>query len=657
MGNKIITLDTHFPTGEPTVQLVATWGKNSRVLRETTSLHKTAAHSPAEDYIRTITPEPGKSVVLVIGLGDHETYGPNRNGDGFPSDAIKGKITSDEVLPKHYKSYEKAHVFEHHVNHDPAKAIGRVKKAFWNPHMRRVEVIEDFSHDLAPHLLEKIAAGEYPAKSMGCRIKYDVCTSCGNKARTRAEYCDHLKYAMSQIDPHTGIQNAALNPSPDFFDSSWVIRPADRTGFMLKKVAYDAPYEIKMGSYELADAVNDLSSKAAALRKAADIEKVLQGEPVASLSSLKPSEAELIKKYQDVKAKSPKDQSKVVNIMITYKPSEAVGTTDSMDIPLGIKNLIKYFLNKMDPSFNNEDESTMDDVCKTSSDHASLIFETFARYPRFFDEVTKLASLDETSVNGELVEKLAMFEKNLFADPSSPTTFGSLGALGNVYNYATGYRPQTLEDDYFYRATTPVSWRYDERPLTDVLVHTDPNTGRKYVTNYKAVQRANDELVARGRVRRALTAAPLIGAGAVLGTAALGLGLAKRFNMLKKLSPNVVRGLGVGGAGLGAAGLYTAFSPVKTQGPTIKTDTGETISAYTEMVPRDSYEKTGEMYYVDNRIIDGKTVKLANNVVDNYWNSIKSAEVYDDKSAELGCTLDFDKVANILGMSILRLTA
>lgn len=133
MATKIITLDTHFPTGEPTVQLVATWGRNSRVLREATSLHKTAAHSPAEEYIRSITPEPGKSVVLVIGLGDHETYGPNRNGDGFPSEAVKGKISSDEVLPKHYKSYEKAHVFEHHVNHDPAKAIGVVKKAFGIP--------------------------------------------------------------------------------------------------------------------------------------------------------------------------------------------------------------------------------------------------------------------------------------------------------------------------------------------------------------------------------------------------------------------------------------------------------------------------------------------------------------------------------------------
>ena len=242
MSNKIITLDSRFATGEPTVQLIATPGRDGRMLRERTSLHmsKTASQSPAMDYIRNVEPQPGKSIVLIIGLGDHETYGPNRNADGFPSEPVPGKITGDQVLTKHYKSYENANVFEHHVDHDPAKAIGKVLKAFWNHIMRRVEVLEDFDHEKAPHLLQRVGDGEFPSKSMGCKIPYDVCTVCGNKAPTRKQYCDHLKYEMGKIYPD-GVQSCALNPSPKFFDSSWVIRPADRTGYTRSPLSCRCP--------------------------------------------------------------------------------------------------------------------------------------------------------------------------------------------------------------------------------------------------------------------------------------------------------------------------------------------------------------------------------------------------------------------------------
>ena len=346
MSTKIITFDDHFATGEPTVQLVATRGRDGRALREATSLHKIAStKSPALEYIKNVEPEPGKTTVLVIGLGDSETYGSNRNGDAFPSEPVPGKIASDEVLSKHYQSYDNAHVFEHHVNNDPRKAIGRVKKAFWNPYMRRVEVLEDFEHARAPHMLEKIAAGEYPSKSMGCRIKYDVCTICGNKAKTRKDYCDHLKFEMSKVLPD-GRKIAALNPSPEFFDSSWVIRPADRTGFMLKKVAFDAPYNIRSSSFELGELVEGLREKAAAASKAAAMEKVISGEPTATSSGFDNGSLKLLKRYSDEVApneakKLPGLSSEGVKITIEYSPDEAIGTTDAMGLPMGLKDLIQ----------------------------------------------------------------------------------------------------------------------------------------------------------------------------------------------------------------------------------------------------------------------------------------------------------------------------
>lgn len=172
MLTKIVELPSTFSTGESTVQLVATGGRNSRTLRQQTSLHnvKVASESPALDLIRTIEPMLGKTVILIIGLGDSETYGPNRRGDAFPSEPIPGRISPSEVLTKHYQSYDKAHVFRHHINNDPAGAIGKVIKAFWNPYMRRVEVVQYLDNDKAPDILARLTGGQPLATSMGCLV-------------------------------------------------------------------------------------------------------------------------------------------------------------------------------------------------------------------------------------------------------------------------------------------------------------------------------------------------------------------------------------------------------------------------------------------------------------------------------------------------------
>lgn len=614
---KIITLEDRFYTGEPTVQLVSTWGVGGKVLREKTSCHKTAAHSPALDYISSIDPEPGKSVVLIVGLGDHETYGPNRNGDGFPSQPIRGKIAADEVLPKHYKSYENAHVYEHHANSDPSKAIGRVKKAFWNPHMRRVEVLQDFEHSKAPHLLEKIASGEFPAVSMGCKIKYDVCSNCGNRAKTRGEYCDHLKYAMNRIDPNTGKQNAALNPSPVFFDSSWVVRPADRTGYMLKKVAREEPYELQ-SSFDLGELREDLCAKAAALGKAADIEKILQGEPAASVSSLDKGDARLVERYKDEcgdSAAEPQDK-RVVRIMISYKPSDALGTGDEMGLPMGMKELLRYFMGRLDPSSEKEPE---EETVKSASRHVNLIHQIYNRYPRFYSDVLKMANLTQAPrYNEELAEKLAI------------------------------YAPQSVTQDYFARRIIPEGLRGQERGLTDVVSWTDPNTGQQYSTNYGTVQKTHDALVEQGLKRKAMGAVPLLGGSALLGGATLGMGLSKRLRGLPRLAT------GLAALGLGAAGAHKALGPTEISGPKVQTDQGETVSGWTEMVPKRASAVAPEMQYIIKRASDGEAPLLPEDYTERFLSSLKTAEISDSISQFVGPTLDLDKVSQALGNSILK---
>ena len=69
---------------------------------------------------------------------------------------MPGKITDDQVLTKHYKSPTRTRTSSRTTSTTTRKAIGKVIAAFWNPYMRRVEVPEDFDHDKAKRLLERI---------------------------------------------------------------------------------------------------------------------------------------------------------------------------------------------------------------------------------------------------------------------------------------------------------------------------------------------------------------------------------------------------------------------------------------------------------------------------------------------------------------------
>ena len=302
---KIITLDdSFFGTGEMTVQPVLGYSYNQSKI-DTSRITKHA--SEALDYIKNVSPEPGKTLLLLLALGASETYGPNRNGDGFPEHpvAARGKTASSdrkwyvppgEELKEHYQSFETnpAHAFKHHANRDPAKASGVVKKAFWNPRMHRVELLAAVDNDKDPEWVQRTNDGEFVPVSMGCRIKRDVCSICGNEAPTRADYCDHAKYSMNQILPD-GQKVYVHNPSPDFFDISRVFRPADRIGYTLKKVA--EVYEVQ-SSAALGEQADQLALKGAAAQKLSDITKVINCEPAAT-STLSKDEKSFIVKFRD----------------------------------------------------------------------------------------------------------------------------------------------------------------------------------------------------------------------------------------------------------------------------------------------------------------------------------------------------------------------
>jgi len=508
--DKIIHLESHFSTGELTVQPVILWA-NGKPCYESLTKHA----SVGSDYFKSITPVPGHSIVYVLALGSWERYGENRNGDGFPENPYREMedppwIAPGDVLTAHYKTFEQfGHNYRHHVNKDPKKAVGSVMKAFWNPLMHRVELLVDLEDSKAPDLAERIQAGEYPPVSMGTRVKYDVCDICGNRAPTRAAYCDHLKFQMKQIIE--GKRVCALNPSPKFFDISWVFRPADRTAFMLKKVAEERPYELSgaaAGEY-----LADIESQKLAAQKLALMDKIVQGVPV----DIKPdvlSECECANLRQlrpmalDAGANTPDIPDSVLQQLSKFSLPEVFSSLSATGmIRLSTPEATKIILFKSCPN-----QPVPDRVLDNAVAAQQGIFDLLGKFPQIFGQLQKSGSLSLgcDRVNPEIVKIAWPFiEKR--------------AGIG----------------EYLHRRFVPETWR-QETPYTAPLTLTDPASGQRYGTTRGAAIRAHDEIAKRNLYK-------VLGGGALLGGAykVLGSGLGAKHRRFK---PLLALGLGALGA-------------------------------------------------------------------------------------------------------------
>lgn len=198
-------------------------------------LSKTAStyHPEIADYIRLASPIEGKLQVLITALGASEFYGHNKNKDAFPENSLKHEGTDYG-----YKTFEtNARVFKHHINKPDSPSYGEVHLSVWNDEMKRVELILIICREKAPDIASRIDKGEFLDLSMGCHVPYDVCSICGNKARTKKDYCDHIKYYAGKIPPGYTKIASMINTLPKFFDISFVTVGADSTAKVMKKIA------------------------------------------------------------------------------------------------------------------------------------------------------------------------------------------------------------------------------------------------------------------------------------------------------------------------------------------------------------------------------------------------------------------------------------
>lgn len=263
-------------TGEPTIQVVGWRRGDGRLGIEKQAFAE--GHSPIYDFLRTVQPEEGSTFLLIIALSSWEFYGQNRNADTFPERPVEvgrralcghpectrtldGWVSEPETITHHYKTFEShGKLFRHHANNDPSKAIGSLSKAVWNARMHRVELLAKLTNRLAPDAAQKLGDHEGVAGSMGCRVRWDVCSICGHRAPTRAQYCDHARNQLGSVLPD-GRVIAVHNPSPVLFDYSLVIKPADKTAWSLMKVAESLPYELSAAWGEALDLADSRASE------------------------------------------------------------------------------------------------------------------------------------------------------------------------------------------------------------------------------------------------------------------------------------------------------------------------------------------------------------------------------------------------------------
>lgn len=305
---------------------------------ERSFLEKTAAeyHPEIAAYINSAKTIPGKTQVLLTALGAYEFWGNNANGDAFPESALAN--SGDDYGHKTFEKYAK--IYKHHVNKDPTASYGDVLLSVYNYRYHRVELIVCIDNQKAPDLAEKINSGDYFDWSMGTRVPFDVCSICGNRAPTRKEYCEHLKYYLGRIHPETGKLAVAINTYPKFFDISAVLIGADRTAKTLLKVA-------KHGGAAVTSSA--LIAEKMAETKSATIEKEVpaSNEPPASQDAVNT----LVQAIPEIKAQEPPMPAELLNRLGELKLPEVFSTMAMLGIvpkPQEFQRIILISIGKRD---------------------------------------------------------------------------------------------------------------------------------------------------------------------------------------------------------------------------------------------------------------------------------------------------------------------
>ena len=164
--------------------------------------------------------------IHLTALGDEETFGPNRNFDSFPKEAC---VRYHDTFVKH------GHVFwRHHNDAEKDEILGTIKASAYNDKMGRIELFIWADKEKAKDGLDTLEKTGECSFSMACRVPWDECSVCGAHRKNNADpnMCDHIRYGLGKV-AEDGQVAYMRNVMPDFFDISFVPRPADRIAYSL----------------------------------------------------------------------------------------------------------------------------------------------------------------------------------------------------------------------------------------------------------------------------------------------------------------------------------------------------------------------------------------------------------------------------------------
>ena len=224
-------------------------GTGAEIIRREGELTKQASTIFGVDYDE-LKPDDKSVGIHVVALGDEEHYGANRNADTFPKEAC---VKYHDTFVKH------GHVFRHHMNKQAEKAIGKIVKSAYNEPMGRIELFIHADKEKAAPELERLEKeGEIPF-SMAARVPYDVCSICGAMRKQAGDEseCDHVANHLGDL-MDDGRRVFTRNTEPQWFDISFVGRPADRIAWNLKVASALELDSVKAAEYEGVTAPDEL---------------------------------------------------------------------------------------------------------------------------------------------------------------------------------------------------------------------------------------------------------------------------------------------------------------------------------------------------------------------------------------------------------------
>lgn len=124
------------------------------------NIKSAASDTFTKEMLREHAPDKDHFMLHVVAMGDQETYGPNKNGDGFPK----------EALEKYHPTFISDGCFfrEHRNRCQQTQGIGSIKASAYNPKMRRAELIVHGSKEKAAKEYEMAKSGKALSFSMSC---------------------------------------------------------------------------------------------------------------------------------------------------------------------------------------------------------------------------------------------------------------------------------------------------------------------------------------------------------------------------------------------------------------------------------------------------------------------------------------------------------